>query len=1034
MERVLLDAHPYFGSALAGDEAYDPEYHELRVMDMVSAVLGKRWEELGDGDFARLAEVAAKWGAARGVGAGSKGIKGTKARTWVDPYIREGERVAGYWRDVRGWEEVAADIQAQFQKALSTRNKQGYVVRGGGEYWKPPSGWYDRAPLGDGVAQFAAELEYEDGKRAIVYVTARHAGKQGAWNVKVRKNSFEKYPPEIIRIRDRFAAIDPDLSYDEYEEEAKKLVDELGWIEVGSNYMSKYGDYKVKVDHSYGQKAAIAIPAPLDDFERRSRFRHLLDQQDKQEALVVGQTTKTEVENAVGTYTGWRLVDRGDNTFDLLYRREGREADELEVKGYRVTFDDQGVLTDVGLPGENAAGMATEDEYKAMVRAQRAEAKRLENERNERVVGITSRLREALNGMPDLPPPEKVSELRKNNRGTTVSGLEVGDRFSVKTKVYEVTGVVGYPYDLPATQYNPDDFEERLSGSYQDYAGIDAFDEGDFIKRGTTERVYKVVPRPQGWPEDGYSYSKYAIQDVETGEISDPGLYNFSLLDYKHEGIMAAPVSGRGSGVSKTFEKRFTPEKVWQKKLADRRVGGESDAAQMGRGADLQIDGADWDEVREALSRMNFQQVKRYNKKVAGQPAHTSYTEVWRRGITGSEVKFTVRLNRDKETPSRMFRDWLRPYSGWVYEVVPGETRVSRGTDEADRTRIKGRVPKDKEEWRSDMLGRADELADHYGETSEATLIVFADQERIRSRSLFGDDNWQAPPDMNAYIDGSGVIVLGEDVLPALQAYSDAVAKGEVTDEIRDKAWRAWATAQHEINHSVNRAAGYWGGYSDSDGTKNFEETLTEELARVMVNEWARSASATDIADWAQDNAANLGVQGAYQTFRTNFKNLLDLMEVPEEERMALLERWKFNTNWKKRMQEFSEMLSDHLDISVEEAEQKVKEVLSANRLNNGNTEGVLRVQEFRPILKVGPMPPRRPASEIERLRNLVKPLRDNWVRLRDQWRAMDGPSLPDRYLTDEGKALKAALVIARAAYFSKLEEFDLAPVYEDYA
>lgn len=1022
-EGVLLRAHPYFERVLAGDEAYDSEYHELRVMDLVGAVLGKPWEKLEAADFERLADAAAKWGAEHQ----RARTKSVKARQWIKPYIREGERVSGYWRDIRSWEEVADELKGQFKQLLSTRNKQGYVIRSH-DHWQPPEGWYDLAPLGEGVAQFASELEYEDGKRAIVYVTARHSGKQGVWNVKVQRNSFEKYPDEILKIRDRFAAIDPDLPYDEYEAEAGKLAKELGWMEIGDRYVSKYGDYGVKVRHSAGQKAAIAIPMSLDDFDRRRRFERLLDQ-DQQEALVVGQTSRAEVESGISTAYGWTMVDRGDNTFDLLYRREGRNAEDLEIKGYRVKFDDQGVLAEVGLPGESDRGMASVDEYKAKIRAEREEAKRLENERNDRVVAITKRVRSALNGMPDLAPPETPAEMKKND--TSIDKFEVGDRFAYKSKVYEVTAKVKPPDNVTPKTYKADEWSRIRHGYSQSLATIDAFSQGDVVMEPDSGKVYKVIAskNPAGYPE----WKGHRIQDMETGEITSPGYFMFSLMQYNREGVTARAVSGRGQTTDRWFgPKEWKPDKAWRAAVADSRVGGEAPSVQAARGTELGIDGADWDEVREALKRMNFVQAKRYNRKVAGKPAMTSYTEVWRRGVTGSEVKFTVTVDENRAV-KRRFWDHERPYVSTAYSVDAGSVVVTRGTAEADRKRIKGRVPANKEEWRSDILGRADELADHYGETSEATLIVFADQERLRSRSIFGGDDWEAPPDMNAYIDGEGVVVLGRDVLPALQAYSDAAAKGEITDEIRANAWRAWATAQHEINHSVNRAGGWFGtGYSDHDGTKNFEETLTEELARVMVNEWARSAMAHDVADWSQDNAASLGVQGAYQTFRTNFKNLLDEMEIPEEERLALLERWKFNTNWQKRMQEFSEMLSEHLDIPLEDASKKVKDVLSAKRLNNGYTEGVLRVQEFRPILKVGPMPPRRPTEEIERLRSTVKPLRDEWLRLRAQWRALEGPR-NDQYLTDEGRALKEAYLKAHEAYFAKLEEFDLAPLYEDY-
>lgn len=275
--------------------------------------------------------------------------------------------------------------------------------------------------------------------------------------------------------------------------------------------------------------------------------------------------------------------------------------------------------------------------------------------------------------------------------------------------------------------------------------------------------------------------------------------------------------------------------------------------------------------------------------------------------------------------------------------IVAARSRVQPGTMVGERERTHGHLAATESGLLNDILGRSDELAARYGTTSVTQAVRF-DHSGYQQPGFSGVHGWD------------GTIVLGQSALPAMTAAREAQQAGRpLTDLEARNVYAAFKLAQHEVNHGVRTGTLQ---YRHEDGTRGFEEALTEELAHAHVVEWLRDVGLPEVVTWADRNRSHTFVQGTYQKYRQAFGGLLDEAGVAPEDRYALFVRWKHQTDSGLRVDELAGMIARNQAIAPDAAKARIRTTLSRT---SGDTAAA-----FRPLLIVdrgGPAPAPTPTA-----------------------------------------------------------------------
>ena len=181
---------------------------------------------------------------------------------------------------------------------------------------------------------------------------------------------------------------------------------------------------------------------------------------------------------------------------------------------------------------------------------------------------------------------------------------------------------------------------------------------------------------------------------------------------------------------------------------------------------------------------------------------------------------------------------------------------------------------------------------------------------------------------------------------PLVEGAIERVAqRREAGQEIPDDLKRVYYSANHTLVHEVLHAAfPIWqGDYTDRIYHRALEESVTEELAHLVMADRLRARGETDILEWFRNNPDKVETSGTYPYFRGAFDRLLSEAKIAPEQRKDYL--WEFRRlSPEARINRLVEDVAKAQGRDVGETDDYVRAVLKASEHEHGP-------EQFAPIL-----------------------------------------------------------------------------------
>ena len=204
-------------------------------------------------------------------------------------------------------------------------------------------------------------------------------------------------------------------------------------------------------------------------------------------------------------------------------------------------------------------------------------------------------------------------------------------------------------------------------------------------------------------------------------------------------------------------------------------------------------------------------------------------------------------------------------------------------------------------------------------------------------------------------VNGAALIEIGSALQDALnEADEIRAAGGQLSGDQIAGAYDARRTINHELTH--NTSAIRQSEYSNNPEAFALEEAMTEYLAHARTVEQLKADGDMESLMWLRQNPDHGAAQGVYRVQRAGLSRVLDMAEVPAEDRADFVQRLSMIDNTEDRLRELAKPLAEAQGLTHAEALDVARGTMFVHGMNrwfNENKDDLPeRARELLPIIQ----------------------------------------------------------------------------------